>query len=60
LILFVNAQGPDGTVLGFYPPTASAQAFGFDLAKGTIAALAVWLIYRGIRPKNKTVPRLDA
>ena len=55
-ILVANADGPEGTILGFYSPTTSVQAFGWDLAKGAIAILALWLIYRGIQPKRMITP----
>ncbi len=53
LLLYANANG--GTFLGFYAPT-NGQAVGFDLAKLAIYALAVWAIYRGIRPKKWPAP----
>lgn len=50
-ILFGNSSGgADGTLLGFYLPN-TPQRIGFDLAKGAIAAVALYAIYRGIRPK---------
>ncbi len=45
-----NGEGPPGTALGFYPPVSSGT-IGFDLAKAAIAGVALWAIYRGIRPR---------
>ena len=51
-LLVANAMGgADGTFLGFYPP-ASSQMIGFNIAKLAIAALALWCIYRGVRPQR--------
>ena len=52
-VLYVNAVGgtPE-TVLGLYP-LDSAQRIGYDFAKAAIYCLGGWLIYRGIRPKQK-------
>lgn len=38
------------TVLGFYPPV-SAQALGFDVAKGLVVFLGVVLLRKAIRGK---------
>ena len=43
-----------GIVLGLYPPD-TAERVGFDLGKLALDALALWAIYRGIRPRQKTV-----
>src|SRR6185369_11893157 len=43
-IAVANAQG--GECLGFSRPV-DADAIGFDLSKAAIAALALWLVYRG-------------
>jgi hypothetical protein len=53
LLLANNGGGGEGTVLGFYPPD-NAQRLGYNLSKVLIAALALWIIYRGIRPKRRT------
>jgi len=53
-VLFANVQGPEGTVLGFYPPI-SAQMIGYDLTHLAVIALAGWMIYRGIWPKHGPV-----
>lgn len=52
LLLANSLGGEDGTFLALYPP-ASAERIGFDVAKLAVAALALWLIYRGIRPKRR-------
>jgi hypothetical protein len=54
-LLVANSMGDD-TFLGFYPPT-SASAIGFDISKALIAWLALWFIYRGIRPRR--APKAD-
>jgi hypothetical protein len=51
LLLVANSEGEAGTFLGMYPPT-NAERAGFDAAKIALAALALWAIYRGIRPKT--------
>lgn len=52
LVLLGSTMGDSGTVLGLYMPD-NAQRVGFDLSKLAIDALAIWAIYRGIRPKRK-------
>jgi hypothetical protein len=55
-LLVANSMGGgEGTLLGFYPP-ATAEMIGFDISKIAIAALALWFIYRGIRPRRVTLP----
>lgn len=53
LLLIANSQGEAGTFVGLYPPTSS-QRIGFDAAHLALAALAIWAMYRGIRPKPQT------
>lgn len=49
MLLANNGGGEPGTFLGLYPPT-SAGTIGYDLSKLVIAGVALWTIYRAIRP----------
>jgi hypothetical protein len=50
-MIYWSAKSSPGKFLGFYAPTSS-MAVGYDLAHILWQAMAVWLIYRGINPKN--------
>lgn len=50
-----STGGEEGTFLGFYPPD-KGERLGFDMAKVGILALAIWFVYRGIRPRRTVTP----
>jgi len=52
LLVANSSGGGEGTFLGFYPLT-NAESIGFNLSKFAIAVLALWFIYRGIRPRQR-------
>lgn len=54
LLVANSSGGAEGTFLGFYPLT-NAETMGFNLSKFAIAGLALWFIYRGIRPRQRPV-----
>lgn len=54
LLVANNSGGGDGTFLGFYP-LASSEMVGYNISKLAIAALALWIIYRGVRPRRRLV-----
>jgi len=49
LLFANNGGGEPGTIVGFYP-NMSSQAIGYNASKALLAGLAIWLIYRGLRP----------
>ena len=52
LLLMATTQDGPGTFLGLYPPN-TAERIGYDLGKLALDAAALWVIYRGIRPRPK-------
>ena len=52
LLLMATTQDGPGTFLGLYPPN-TAQRIGYDLGRLAIDAVALWAIYKGIRPRRK-------
>ena len=52
LLFSALAGGGENTLLGFVPPI-NGEAMGADLFVALLAALAIWLIYHGVRPSKK-------
>jgi hypothetical protein len=55
LLLFVNFSAPEEGRAALSPANPG-EAVGFYFVKALIAALALWLIYRGLKPAAPRPP----